>query len=161
MNHLKFKKNERIIFFIVIFTIFIDQLSKYIVSVEKLSLFSEIKIFSWLNLVYVENKGISFGMLSQFNISFFLGILSFLISFYIIYLLKCSFSIKEKISLSLILGGAIGNGIDRVKNSYVIDFIDISIKGYHWPAFNFADSFITVGGVWYFWIIFFKKNKEN
>jgi signal peptidase II len=124
-------------------------------------LFPEIKIFSWLNLVYVENKGISFGMLSQFNISFFLGILSFLISFYIIYLLKCSVSIREKISLSLILGGAIGNGIDRVKNSYVIDFIDISVKGYHWPAFNFADSFITVGGIWYFWIIFFKKNEEN
>ena len=99
-------------------------------------MFPEIKIFSWLNLVYVENKGISFGMLSQFNISFFLGILSFLISFYIIYLLKCSVSIREKISLSLILGGAIGNGIDRVKNSYVIDFIDISVKGYHWPAFN-------------------------
>ena len=116
------------------------------------------EIFSWLNLVYVENKGISFGILSKLNISFYLGLVSFLISFYIIYLLNKSKKLKEKIALSLILGGAIGNGLDRVIREYVIDFIDISLNNYHWPAFNIADSSITVGGVVYFWLIIFKKN---
>ena len=64
----------------------------------------------------------------------------------------------EKIALSLILGGAIGNGIDRVIKEYVVDFIDISLNNFHWPAFNVADSSITVGGIVYFWLIIFKKN---
>ena len=65
----------------------------------------------------------------------------------------------EKIALSLILGGAIGNGIDRVIREYVIDFIDIYFNKFHWPAFNIADSSITVGGILYFWLIIFKKNQ--
>ena len=76
----------------------------------------------------------------------------------VIYLLKKSEKLIEKIALSLILGGAIGNGLDRVIREYVIDFIDISLNNYHWPAFNIADSSITVGGVVYFWLIIFKKN---
>jgi signal peptidase II len=86
-----------------------------------------------------------------------LGILSFLISGYIIFIIKLTEEFWEIFGLSLILGGAIGNGLDRVINNYVIDFLDFYIKNYHWPAFNFADSFITVGGVIFFWRIFFKK----
>ena len=82
----------------------------------------------------------------------------FFISFYIIHLLNKSKKNIEKIALSLILGGAIGNGIDRVIREYVIDFIDISINNFHWPAFNVADSSITVGGTLYLWLIIFKKN---
>ena len=67
----------------------------------------------------------------------------------------------EFISLSLILGGAIGNGIDRMLNGYVIDFIDFYYKDLHWPAFNLADSFITVGGLIYLWIILFRKTSQN
>ena len=81
-----------------------------------------------------------------------------MISFYIIYLLIKSKKVIEKIALSLILGGAIGNGIDRVIREYVIDFIDIYLNNFHWPAFNIADSSITVGGILYFWLIILKKN---
>ncbi len=77
----------------------------------------------------------------------FIGLL---FSIYIILLIRRSVNTLESVSLSFILGGAIGNGIDRVYNNYVIDFIDIYYWQYHWPAFNFADSFISIGAVGFF-----------
>ena len=109
---------------LTIFSVFIDQASKKIVSMKK-DLFTDgIEVYNFFNLVYVENRGISFGIFSKYELSFYLGILSFLISIYIGYLIKITQNKFEAISLSLILGGAIGNGIDRVKNNYVIDFFD-------------------------------------
>ena len=149
---------EIVVILITCLSIITDQITKYLAILYRASLHPPVEIFSWLNLVYVENKGISFGILSTLNISFYLGLVSFLISFYIVYLLKKSKKFIEKIALSLILGGAIGNGLDRVIREYVIDFIDISLNNYHWPAFNIADSSITLGGIVYFWLIIFKKN---
>ena len=120
-----------------------------------------IPILNFFNIVYVENRGISFGIFSSYDASFYLGILSFLISFYIIFIIKMTQEIWEIIGLSLILGGALGNGIDRVINNYVIDFFDFHLNNFHWPAFNFADSFITVGGIIFFWRIFFKKPQKK
>tara|TARA_Y200000002_G_scaffold149247_1_gene123284 strand:- start:1181 stop:1660 length:480 start_codon:yes stop_codon:yes gene_type:complete len=146
---------------LTIFSVFIDQASKKIVSMKK-DLFTDgIEVYNFFNLVYVENRGISFGIFSKYELSFYLGILSFLISIYIGYLIKITQNKFEAISLSLILGGAIGNGIDRVKNNYVIDFFDFHIGVHHWPAFNFADAFITVGGVMFFWQIFFKNPEKK
>ena len=79
---------EILVFLITCLSIITDQITKYLAILYKASLYPPLEIFSWLNLVYVENKGISFGILSKFNISFYLGLVSFLISFYIIYLLK-------------------------------------------------------------------------
>ena len=107
---------EFLVFMITSFSIIADQITKYFASIHKASLYPPLQIFSWFNLVYVENKGISFGILSKFNISFYLGLVSFFVSFYIIYLLKKSKKVIEKIALSLILGGAIGNGIDKINN---------------------------------------------
>ena len=50
--------------------------------------------------------------------------------------------------------GALGNGLDRLRDGYVVDFIDVSYNDFHWPAFNFADSFITVGAIIFFFYIF-------
>ncbi len=150
---------EIVVILITCLSIITDQITKYLAIVYKSSLYPPFEIFSWLNLVYVENRGISFGILSKFNISFYLGLVSFFISFYIIYLLRKSKEIVEKIALSLILAGAIGNGLDRVIREHVVDFIDISLNNFHWPAFNIADSSITLGGIVYFWLIIFKKNQ--
>ena len=153
----QFKRKYFISSSLIIFSILIDQVSKKIVSIKKDLFTNGIEVNNFFNLVYVENRGISFGIFSKYELSFYLGILSFLISIYIGYLIKITQNKYEVISLSLILGGAIGNGIDRVKNNYVIDFFDFHIGVHHWPAFNFADTFITVGGVMFFWQIFFKN----
>ena len=108
-------------------------------------------------MVYVQNKGVSFGLLSGLNITFILGIISLIVSGYIVFLIFKSQKIIELAGLSMILGGALGNGVDRISNLYVIDFIDIYYNNLHWPAFNFADSFITVGAVIFFYYILIKK----
>jgi signal peptidase II len=65
-----------------------------------------------------------------------------------------------KISLSVILAGALGNLIDRVFRGYVIDFLDFHIKTRHWPSFNVADACITVGAFLLIFILVFKRGKE-
>jgi signal peptidase II len=59
---------------------------------------------------------------------------------------------------SLLAGGAIGNLIDRVTLGYVVDFVDVSVSGHHWPAFNIADSALTIGIAFMMVIIFIKRN---
>jgi len=144
-------------FSIALLSILIDQLSKYFVENNLEIFINGLVILEGVNLVYVQNKGISFGMLSNFNITFFLGLLSLIISCYIFFLIFKSDDQLEFTGLSLILGGALGNGFDRLKNGYVIDFIDIYYNNLHWPAFNFADLFITIGAILFFYCIFVKK----
>ena len=143
----KYLMSKKYIFCIVIFTLFLDQVSKRIVIENIEILANSFEISKFLNLVYVENRGVSFGMFSEHDKSFYFGILSMLVSAYIIYLLVKSNNLIESLGLSLILGGAIGNGVDRLYYGYVIDFIDLHFKNLHWPAFNFADAFITVGAI--------------
>ena len=153
------KRNKKIILSVLIvsFIVLIDQLTKsYILHFRDSFIYGQ-KVFNGLNIVYVENKGISFGLLADFNISFYLGVVSFVIGFYIIFLIYKSIQFQEYSSLSMILGGAFGNGFDRIKNFYVVDFIDFYYKDYHWPAFNFADAFITLGAAIYFWKILLKN----
>ena len=146
----KVKSKFVLVTLIVISLVLIDQVTKILVYIEKERIGTGIPILNFFNIVYVENRGISFGIFSSYDASFYLGILSFLISFYIIFIIKMTQEIWEIIGLSLILGGALGNGIDRVINNYVIDFFDFHLNNFHWPAFNFADSFITVGGIIFF-----------
>ena len=154
---MKIKKDFILAFAIFISVVILDQISKLITLKYKFLLPIKISSFDGLNLVYVENRGVSFGMLSEYNIPFWLGILSFAISVYVISLIIKSESKLELIGLSMILGGAIGNGIDRLFRGYVIDFIDFYYKNFHWPAFNFADSFITIGAVLFVVKLFFYK----
>lgn len=151
--------SKKYIFCIVIFILLLDQVSKRIV-VENIEIFANnLEISKYFNLVYVENRGVSFGMFSEHDKSFYFGILSMLVSAYIIYLLVKSNDLIESLGLSLILGGAIGNGVDRLYYGYVVDFIDLHLNNFHWPAFNFADTFITFGAmVFVFSIILNKKN---
>ncbi len=142
---------------ITITSLLFDQISKIYID-KNINLFISIKpLTDFLNIVYVENRGISFGLLSEFNIPFILGILSIVISIYIFFLIYKSQDKIEIVGLSLILGGALGNGIDRMINGYVIDFIDLYYKDFHWPAFNLADSFITIGAILFFFRIYVQK----
>ena len=140
-------KKISLVLLILILCLILDQLSKNIALVNYNLLKDGILISDYLNLVYVENRGVSFGFFSEHDKSFYFGVLSILISVYIVFLIFKSQLNIELIGLSLILSGALGNGFDRIYHQYVIDFIDFHIGDYHWPAFNLADSFISVGAI--------------
>ncbi len=131
------------IFLIASLVITLDFLTKKAI-VAKVMPYDKIDILPFLRIVYVENKGAAFGLFSNLGNSFFIAVSIIAISFIIIYAMKTS-NKMEASCLSLIIGGAIGNLIDRLTIGKVIDFIDVFIGNWHWPAFNVADSALTVG----------------
>ncbi|MEA3470839.1 MAG: signal peptidase II, partial [Thermodesulfobacteriota bacterium] len=109
-------------------------------------------IEGYFNITYVKNPGAAFGFLSnaspQFR-SLFLITVTVIAIVLILYFISKS-TAKEvflTFSLSLILGGAVGNLIDRIRFGEVTDFLDFYISSYHWPAFNVADSAISLGAL--------------
>ncbi len=102
------------------------------------------------NIVNVHNRGVAFGFLANlsetYRVLFLCGI-SFVVFMIIVYLILFGLN-RNKLyvfALSLLGGGAVGNLYERIVKGYVVDFLDFHIKNYHYPAFNLADSFITVG----------------
>lgn len=110
----------------------------------------------FFNLVYVMNPGAAFGFLAgasaAFRYVFFTGITAVAILLIIYYLVKNKHgSTVAVVSLTLIFGGAVGNLIDRIRFGAVVDFLDFYLGTFHWPAFNVADSAITVGAILMIW----------
>lgn len=130
--------------------IILDQLSKFIVQ-QKLDLGQIIPIIpSFFNLTYVLNPGAAFGFLSgasaAFRGPFFITISVLAVLFILYYRSRHrEIGVLPSVALALILGGALGNLIDRLRLGMVVDFLDFYYRSYHWPAFNLADSAITVG----------------
>ena len=129
-----------------------DQLSKF-VALHALAA-GNIEIAPFLNLVLVHNKGAAFSFLSDaagWQRELFIMI-ALIASVWIIYLLrKYPREVLFCCALSVILGGAIGNAIDRLLYGAVVDFLDFHAFGWHWPAFNLADSAITCGAALLIW----------
>ena len=127
--------------------IILDQASKWVM-MSWLSLYETVAVIPFFNLTMAHNTGAAFSFLAQaggWQRWFFVG-LSVLISIgLLIWLTKLAKTNMEAISVSLILGGAIGNVIDRIYFGYVIDFLDVYYGTHHWPAFNIADSAIVIG----------------
>lgn len=113
----------------------------------------------YLSFVYVQNNGISFGLFDNFaNGKTIFAILQASIAFVLLFFMITAKYFHLSIAFSLIIGGAFGNVIDRLQNGAVTDFIDFHIAGYHWPAFNLADSAIFLGVmILLAYEIFFKK----
>ena len=126
----------------------LDQASKLAIDAS-MQLYQSIELIPFFNLTYVRNTGAAFSFLSEAGgwQRWFFAILASIISIVLaVWLAKLKkHEILMAASLSLILGGAIGNLIDRVLYGYVIDFLDVYYQSWHWPAFNVADSAITVG----------------
>lgn len=141
------------ILLIVLSVIAIDQITKYLV-ISYLTPSDSIEIFPFLHLVIVRNTGAAFGMFRNFGSTFFVGISVLAVTFIVYLLIKSSYNF---IGLSLVLGGAIGNLIDRILYGKVVDFIDFSIGKFHWYTFNVADSSLTVGIIVIFLISLFRK----
>jgi signal peptidase II len=112
-----------------------------------------VKLFPFLNLVTVRNTGVSFGMFSgsedgRFWLSAVGGAI---VAVMLIWLWKAK-SRAEATAICFVIGGAIGNIVDRLANGHVADFVDLYYKQYHWPAFNLADSVIFVGVAMLLWL---------
>jgi len=127
-----------------------DQLTKFIVD-QSMPLHHSIPVIDDLfSLTYIRNTGAAFGIFAgsaaAFRLPFLIVFSLVAIGFVIVMLRRLPARETGLITaLAFILGGAIGNLIDRVAYGEVIDFLDFYWAGYHWPAFNVADSFITVG----------------
>jgi signal peptidase II len=133
-------------FFLICFIVLIDQISKILIH-AKMNLYESIQIIPHLlDFTYIRNEGIAFGINFAGSKVIFI-VFPILITFYLFSLLKDKEFDKPfyQISLLLIIGGAIGNIIDRIFRGYVIDFIDFHINNVHWYVFNLADSSVTIG----------------
>lgn len=125
--------------------IVLDQITKQVV-VKNLGWFDVSPVFPGFNLVHLRNTGAAFSMFSNAPPIFFV-LLGVGVSVGILWWLRKNPSGQRMVAIAfaLILGGALGNVIDRATRGYVVDFLDFYFAGWHYPAFNVADSAITVG----------------
>ena len=136
---------------IVILIIIFDQWTKSLI-IKNVMLYEVLPVNSFINISHQENAGAAFSILSNAGgwQRWFLSVLAICISVYIVFWLfrlRNQDQIILSIGLSLVLGGAIGNVIDRIQLGYVIDYIQVFIMGWPFPSFNIADASITVGAV--------------
>ena len=142
------------VFAISFLIVALDQLTKLLVKAH-VPLFSRINVFSWFDITHLRNPGIAFGMLRNMSEDIRLY---FYIAVFVLVLIVAFFFLRRleeeqrlfRYALAFVLGGAIGNSIDRFAYGYVIDFIAVYWPGNPdllWPPFNVADSAITVGAI--------------
>jgi len=119
-------------------------------------------VLPFVNLVPVWNPGISFGMLADGGLVARIGLtcLAFAVAGWFFWN-SHSFDKWQNIAAGLITGGAIGNAIDRLRFGKVVDFIDVYVQTWHWPAFNVADAAISVGAMFWIYSILFGQERDN
>ena len=156
----KFSIKKNISLIIIFFSIILfDQLTKILV-IKNFQLYESMSIFPLFNLTFVVNYGFAFGFLNNSSLNQIIVIcVIFSIIAYFLFLLFKTQDQFFRFSLILVLSGAVGNFIDRVIHGFVIDFIDIYLGSYHWPAFNIADSSITLGFILIMFNILFLNKK--
>ncbi len=135
-------------FIITFVLVVLDQASKYWASMVLLP-YRSVAVAPMLNLTLAYNSGAAFSFLSgagEWHRWAFAGFSAVMSVVLIVVIIRLAPSLRlQLLAFSLILGGAIGNLIDRVVSGYVIDFIDVYYKNHHWPVFNLADSAICLG----------------
>jgi len=146
----EFKRRYGLLILACVLIIPLDQWSKYLV-VQRFELHQSMTLIEhYLNLVYVQNTGAAFGILadSAVRVPFLAGIAVLAVGVILWIIPRLGVEQRwQKLGLVLVIPGAVGNLIDRVRFGYVVDFIDAHWYQYHWPAFNVADSAITLGVV--------------
>ncbi len=145
---------------IFLILIFLDLISKYLVK-SNLALNQNIELNIFLNLVYIQNYGVSFGLLSGTLSHWILILIGLIIVTFIFYLMIVSKKRLEKVAFFIIIIGAISNIVDRTLNTYVVDFILLNYKNFYWPAFNLADIYITIGIIMLIMSIFIKSEEDR
>lgn len=125
--------------------------------------FAAVEVLPFFNIVMVWNKGVSFGLFNQGSDygPLLLSFLSLVIAgIFLVWLFRTT-SKLQGLAIAMVIGGAIGNVIDRARFGAVVDFLDVHISGYHWPAFNIADSCICVGVFLLIIYAFFFETREK
>lgn len=143
---------------IVVFSIILDQVTKYFAVINLNGNASIHIIGDFLRFSYVENRGAAFGMLQNQRLFFIIS--TIILSVILIYMICFSkkFTNLSKVVLSLVFGGAMGNFIDRLRLGYVVDFIDVRFGSlYNFPVFNVADSCLVIGIAILIYLILFNK----
>ena len=157
------EKNFFVNSFLVIFIFLLDRISKiYVIYLDKKFFGSEIYSSKFLNIELYWNTGIAFGLFS-FSENYLYNLLTFVIVIVImiiIFMIVISKDFK-KYPLLMILGGALGNLVDRIFFKAVPDFIDFHIQNLHWFIFNVADIFISVGIIFMILLEIIANNKNN
>jgi len=131
-----------------VLVIILDYWTK-VLATESLTLYRPVELTGWLNMTLAHNYGAAFSFLSDaggWQRWLFTGLSSVVTLVLIVWMLRLP--VSEKLTgaaLGLIIGGAVGNLIDRIRFGYVVDFIDVYYQDWHWPAFNVADSAISCG----------------
>lgn len=148
---------------VAVVVIILDQWTKALAT-EHLQMFRPVEVMPLLNWTLMHNTGAAFSFLSDAGgwQRWFFTVLAIGVSIaLLIWIYRLPKHEKmQAITLALVLGGAIGNVIDRIRFGYVVDFIDVYWKDYHWPAFNIADSAISVGAVLLL-ILSFRSDKSS
>ena len=138
------------LFFYSLLVLFIDQITKNFI-LKNFEIFQSVKINSFLNIVLVFNTGAAFSIFSDgYDWQRYMLITSSItIILFLVYFLHKHIKNNwlQELSIYLIISGAIGNLVDRVRLGMVVDFIDFHIGDIHWPAFNVADTAITIGAL--------------
>ena len=142
MQYHRLLRLNKIITFILL--VFADLFSKYFIF-SFIDLFQFIKITNFLDITHIHNFGVSFGLFSEIIPYYMLIVIGLTVVCFLIYLLSNSLDGLESWGLFIIICGAIANIIDRFVNGFVIDFIYFHINKFYWPAFNFADIYISIG----------------
>ncbi len=145
--------------FVLIICVLFDLFTKFLIQ-NYLFLNQSIKINQFFDIVYVQNYGVSFGLFSKEIPHWVLVLIALLVVILILFLMIISNKNLEKNAYFLIIAGAIGNIIDRILNSYVVDFISLHYEMFYWPAFNFADIYITIGIIMLL-VSFFIKSEDK
>jgi signal peptidase II len=133
-------------FLLALTVLVLDQATKWL-ALASLDPYEPMVVTPFFNLVLVWNRGVSFGMLSgdpAWGPWYLTGMSAAIGAFLIVWLYRES-RVVTRVALWLVLAGAVGNIIDRLRFGAVVDFLDFHAFGYHWPAFNVADSAIVVG----------------
>lgn len=160
------KKNITIFIAGSAFIILLDQITKAVI-LSRFALHESYPVIrGFFNLVYVMNPGAAFGFLAgasdTFRSFFFIGITALVMAMIVYYVLKSTADMRGYVvSLTLIFAGAVGNLIDRIRFGAVVDFLDFYIHTWHWPAFNVADSSITIGAVLMIWGMVIDRKKKT
>lgn len=161
------KKNVLIFILGAAVIIALDQITKSAIT-SRFTLHEAVAVIPGLfNLVYVMNPGAAFGFLADasatFRYVFFISVTLAAAGLIVYYLLKSNpRNLMLAVSLTLIFGGAAGNLIDRIRFGSVVDFLDVYIGSSHWPAFNVADSAITIGAILMIWeMILNRQDKQT